>query len=112
MLAHKAEDEGVALAEILAGQHGHVNYEVIPSVADHIDAFDIGLEVTIDFNAAAIVELDTRFFQAKAGSVGNATRRDQNDIGFERLGGATGHRLQRSPLAPLPHPFRRRSPWS
>jgi dihydrolipoamide dehydrogenase len=32
MLAHKAEDEGVALAEILAGQAGHVNYEVIPSV--------------------------------------------------------------------------------
>ncbi|WAJ28682.1 dihydrolipoyl dehydrogenase [Antarcticirhabdus aurantiaca] len=32
MLAHKAEDEGVALAEILAGQHGHVNYGVIPSV--------------------------------------------------------------------------------
>jgi len=32
MLAHKAEDEGVALAEILVGQHGHVNYEVIPSV--------------------------------------------------------------------------------
>ncbi len=32
MLAHKAEDEGAALAEILAGQAGHVNYEVIPSV--------------------------------------------------------------------------------
>ena len=32
MLAHKAEDEGVALAEILAGQHGHVNYDAIPSV--------------------------------------------------------------------------------
>ena len=32
MLAHKAEEEGVALAEILAGQHGHVNYDVIPSV--------------------------------------------------------------------------------
>ena len=32
MLAHKAEDEGVALAEILAGQAGHVNYAVIPSV--------------------------------------------------------------------------------
>ena len=32
MLAHKAEDEGVALAEILVGQAGHVNYEVIPSV--------------------------------------------------------------------------------
>ncbi|MEW5726918.1 MAG: dihydrolipoyl dehydrogenase [Pseudomonadota bacterium] len=32
MLAHKAEEEGVALAEILAGEHGHVNYEAIPSV--------------------------------------------------------------------------------
>ena len=32
MLAHKAEDEGVAVAEILAGQAGHVNYEVIPAV--------------------------------------------------------------------------------
>ena len=32
MLAHKAEKEGVALAEILAGQAGHVNYDVIPSV--------------------------------------------------------------------------------
>ena len=32
MLAHKAEDEGVAVAEIIAGQKGHVNYDVIPSV--------------------------------------------------------------------------------
>jgi len=32
MLAHKAEEEGVAVAEILAGQAGHVNYEVIPNV--------------------------------------------------------------------------------
>jgi len=32
MLAHKAEEEGVAFAEILAGQAGHVNYDVIPSV--------------------------------------------------------------------------------
>lgn len=32
MLAHKAEDEGVAVAEIIAGQQGHVNYGVIPSV--------------------------------------------------------------------------------
>jgi dihydrolipoamide dehydrogenase len=32
MLAHKAEEEGVALAEILAGQAGYVNYDVIPSV--------------------------------------------------------------------------------
>jgi dihydrolipoamide dehydrogenase len=32
MLAHKAEDEGVAVAEVLAGQAGHVNYDVIPNV--------------------------------------------------------------------------------
>jgi dihydrolipoamide dehydrogenase len=32
MLAHKAEDEGVAVAEILAGKPGHVNYDVIPNV--------------------------------------------------------------------------------
>lgn len=32
MLAHKAEDEGVAVAETIAGQAGHVNYDVIPSV--------------------------------------------------------------------------------
>ena len=32
MLAHKAEDEGVAVAEIIAGKHGHINYDAIPSV--------------------------------------------------------------------------------
>jgi dihydrolipoamide dehydrogenase len=32
MLAHKAEDEGVAVAEFIAGQAGHVNYDVIPNV--------------------------------------------------------------------------------
>jgi dihydrolipoamide dehydrogenase len=32
MLAHKAEDEGIAVAEIIAGQTGHVNYDAIPNV--------------------------------------------------------------------------------
>src|SRR4029434_6201951 len=32
MLAHKAEDEAVACAEIIAGKAGHVNYDAIPSV--------------------------------------------------------------------------------
>ena len=32
MLAHKAEDEGMAVAEVIAGNHGHVNYDVIPGV--------------------------------------------------------------------------------
>jgi dihydrolipoamide dehydrogenase len=32
MLAHKAEEEGIAIAQIIAGQWGHVNYDVIPNV--------------------------------------------------------------------------------
>ena len=32
MLAHKAEEEGIAVAEYLAGKYGHVNYDVIPGV--------------------------------------------------------------------------------
>ena len=32
MLAHKAEEEGIATAELIAGQSGHVNYDVIPGV--------------------------------------------------------------------------------
>ena len=32
MLAHKGEDEGVAVAEVIAGQAGHVNYDAIPGV--------------------------------------------------------------------------------
>ena len=32
MLAHKAEDEGMAAAAVIAGKHGHVNYKVIPGV--------------------------------------------------------------------------------
>lgn len=44
MLAHKAEDEGVAVAEILAGQAGHVNYEAIPSVVyTHPEVAAVGM---------------------------------------------------------------------
>lgn len=44
MLAHKAEDEGMALAEILAGQHGHVNYDVIPGVIyTHPEVGSVGM---------------------------------------------------------------------
>ena len=35
-LAHKAEEEGIAVAEIIAGQAGHVNYDVIPRCSLHI----------------------------------------------------------------------------
>ncbi|MGL4825276.1 MAG: dihydrolipoyl dehydrogenase, partial [Alphaproteobacteria bacterium] len=44
MLAHKAEEEGVALVEMLAGQAGHVNYMAIPSVVyTHPEAASVGL---------------------------------------------------------------------
>ena len=44
MLAHKAEDEGMAIAEILAGQAGHVNYDVIPGVIyTHPEVASVGM---------------------------------------------------------------------
>lgn len=43
MLAHKAEEEGVAVAELLAGRHGHVNYDVIPAVVfTHPEVASVG----------------------------------------------------------------------
>jgi dihydrolipoamide dehydrogenase len=44
MLAHKAEDEGMAAAEVIAGKHGHVNYGVIPSVIyTHPEVSSVGV---------------------------------------------------------------------
>lgn len=44
MLAHKAEDEGVAIAETLGGGHGHVNYNTVPSVIyTHPEVASVGL---------------------------------------------------------------------
>lgn len=43
MLAHKAEDEGMAVAEQVAGKHGHVNYGVIPGVIyTHPEVANVG----------------------------------------------------------------------
>lgn len=43
MLAHKAEEDGVALAEMLAGQHGHVDYNLVPGVVyTHPEMANIG----------------------------------------------------------------------
>lgn len=43
MLAHKAEEEGIAVAEHLAGKHGHVNYDVIPGVVyTHPEVASVG----------------------------------------------------------------------
>ena len=44
MLAHKAEDEGMAAAEVIAGKHGHVNYDVIPGVIyTHPEVANVGM---------------------------------------------------------------------
>ncbi|MBZ0264644.1 dihydrolipoyl dehydrogenase [bacterium] len=44
MLAHKAEEEGMAVAEILAGKHGHVNYDIIPNIIyTHPELATVGL---------------------------------------------------------------------
>ncbi|MGB1209137.1 MAG: dihydrolipoyl dehydrogenase, partial [Paracoccaceae bacterium] len=44
MLAHKAEDEGMATAEVIAGKHGHVNYDVIPGVIyTHPEVASVGM---------------------------------------------------------------------
>lgn len=65
MLAHKAEDEGVAVAEIIATGHGHVNYNTVPSVVythpeiasvgmTEVEAKAAGIEVAVGkFNFAA-----------------------------------------------------------
>ncbi len=54
MLAHKAEDEGVAVAEIIAGQAGHVNYGVIPNVVyTHPEIASVG-RTEEDLKAAGI----------------------------------------------------------
>ena len=54
MLAHKAEDEGVAVAEILSGQAGHVNYDVIPGVVYTMPEVAVVGKTEEDLKAAGI----------------------------------------------------------
>ena len=67
MLAHKAEDEGVAAAEVIAGQAGHVNYEVIPNVVyTHPEIASVG-KTEEELKAAGIVYQVGKFpFSANA----------------------------------------------
>ena len=66
MLAHKAEDEGIAVAEVLAGQHGHVNYDVIPSVIyTHPEVATVGL------NEAQLKEAGREYKVGKFSFMGN-----------------------------------------
>ena len=59
-------------------------------VADGIDAGDVGREMRVDDDAAAIVLLDADGFEAEPFGVGHAADGDEHDVGFERLGGAAG----------------------
>jgi dihydrolipoamide dehydrogenase len=73
MLAHKAEDEGVAVAEILAGQIGIVNHEVIPSVVyTHPEIAAVGK--TEDELRAAGVEIKVGKFPMLANSRAKTNR--------------------------------------
>jgi len=67
MLAHKAEDEGIAVAEILAGQIGIVNHEVIPSVVYTMPEI-AGVGLTEEDARAAGHEVKTGMFPMMANS--------------------------------------------
>ncbi|EGE56106.1 hypothetical protein RHECNPAF_750070 [Rhizobium etli CNPAF512] len=58
-------------------------HRTLDHIADRIDAGDIGLEVTVDLDTAAIVECNTRFFEAEPRRIGLAAGGDQHDFGIE-----------------------------
>jgi dihydrolipoamide dehydrogenase len=61
MLAHKAEDEGIAVAEILAGGHGHINYDAIPAIVyTHPELASVG-KTEEELEAAGIPFVRGRF---------------------------------------------------
>jgi dihydrolipoamide dehydrogenase len=81
MLAHKAEDEGVAVAEILAGKAGHVNYDVIPSVVyTHPEVASVGLTE----EQLREREVEYRIGKAPFGPNGRAKAMDQAE-GFVKI---------------------------
>ena len=101
MLAHKAEDEGVAVAEILVGQAGHVNYDVIPAVVytmPEIASVGKGEE---ELKAAGVAYNVGKFpFTAN----GRAKANQQTD-GFVKI---LGRRQDRPRARRAHHRFRRR----
>ncbi|PNH01664.1 Dihydrolipoyl dehydrogenase, mitochondrial [Tetrabaena socialis] len=67
MLAHKAEEDGVAAVEIIAGKHGHVNYATVPSICyTHPEVASVGL--TEDEAKAKGLEYKTGKFSFMANS--------------------------------------------
>jgi len=81
MLAHKAEDEGVAVAEVLAGRAGHVNYDVIPGVVyTQPEVASVG-KTQEELKAAGI-----KFKSGKFGFIANGRARAMNHTeGFVKI---------------------------
>ena len=81
MLAHKAEEEGVAVAEFIAGKAGHVNYDVIPGVVyTHPEVASVGLSEDLAKAKGIAVKTGKFFFRAN----GRALASDSAD-GFVKL---------------------------
>ena len=79
MLAHKAEDEGMAVAEIIAGQKGHINYDVIPNVIyTHPEVASVG-KTEEELKAAGIAYKAGKF-SMMANSRARATFDDQGFV--------------------------------
>jgi dihydrolipoamide dehydrogenase len=79
MLAHKAEDEGMAVAEIIAGQKGHVNYDVIPNVIyTYPEIASVGK--TEEELKAANIDYKTGKFSMMANSRARATFDEQGFV--------------------------------
>ena len=70
-------------------------HRALDHVADGIDAGNVGLVVTVDFNAAAAIERDARLSKTETVGVGLAASGDQNHIGFQRFSCAALDRLER-----------------
>ena len=110
MLAHKAEDEGIAVAEILAGQAGHVNYDAIPNVVyTHPEIASVGKteeelrEAGINYkvgkfpftaNGRAKVNLETEGFVKIL-----ADARTDRVLGIHILGADAGNMIAEAALA-------------
>ena len=74
MLAHKAEDEAVAVAEIIAGQAGHVNYDAIPAVVYTAPEVATVGKTEEELKAAGVAYKTGKFpFTANARARANAT---------------------------------------
>jgi len=81
MLAHKAEEEGIAVAEILAGQSGHVNYDVIPGVI-----YTAPEVATVGKTEEQLKELNTNYKVGKFPFLANSRAKVNNESdGFVKI---------------------------